>query len=51
VGRPVPSSIELYVLPSDARSPELRGLKYTMVQNQVVLIDPTTMRVVDIIRQ
>jgi hypothetical protein len=51
VGRPVPPSIELYVLPSDAQSPELRGLKYTMVQNQVVLIDPATMRVVDIIRQ
>jgi hypothetical protein len=51
VGQPVPPSIELYVLPSDAQSPELRGLKYTMFQNQVVLIDPTTMRVVDVIRQ
>ena len=53
VGGPVPPSIELYALPSGAvaQSPELRSLKYTMAQNQVVLVDPTTMRVIDIIRQ
>ncbi len=53
VGGPVPPSIELYTLPSGAvsQSPELRTLKYTMAQNQVVLVDPTTMRVIDIIRQ
>src|SRR5258707_764816 len=53
VGGPVPPSIELYTLPSGAvsQSPELRSLKYTMAQNQVVLVDPTTMRVIDIIRQ
>ena len=53
IGGPVPPSIELYTLPSNAlpQSPELRSLKYTMAQNQVVLVDPTTMRVVDIIRQ
>jgi Protein of unknown function (DUF1236) len=53
VGGPVPPSIELYTLPSGAmsQSPELRILKYTMAQNQVVLVDPTTMRVIDIIRQ
>src|SRR5260370_7689097 len=53
IGGPVPPSIELYTLPSSAlpQSPELRSLKYTMAQNQVVLVDPTTMRVVDIIRQ
>jgi hypothetical protein len=53
VGGPVPPSIELYTLPSGAmsQSPELRVLKYTMAQNQVVLVDPTTMRVIDIIRQ
>jgi Protein of unknown function (DUF1236) len=52
VGGPVPPSIELYTLPSGAvsQSPELRSLKYTMAQNQVVLVDPTTMRVIDIIR-
>jgi hypothetical protein len=53
IGGPVPASIELYTLPSSAMSPspELQSLKYTMAQNQVVLIDPKTMRVVDIIRQ
>ena len=53
VGGPVPPSIELYPLPSGAvsQAPELGSLKYTMAQNQVVLVDPTTMRVVDIIRQ
>jgi hypothetical protein len=51
LGGAVPPSVELYVLPSDTQSPQARGLKYTMVQNQVVLVDPTTMRVVDIIRQ
>jgi hypothetical protein len=43
--------VELYPLPSDAQSAPARGLKYTMFQNQVVLVDPSTMRVVDIIRQ
>jgi hypothetical protein len=53
VGGPVPPSIELYILPSNAASqaPDLKSLRYTMVQNQIVLVDPTTMRVVDIIRQ
>jgi hypothetical protein len=51
LGGQVPPSVELYVLPSDTQLPQAHGLKYTMVQNQVVLVDPTTMRVVDIIRQ
>jgi hypothetical protein len=53
VGGQVPPSIELYMLPNSAmaQSPELRSLKYTMVQNQVLLVDPTTMRVIDILRQ
>ena len=53
LGAPVPPSIELYMLPDGALAevPEAKMVKYTMVQNQVVLIDPTTMRVVDIIRE
>ena len=52
VGAEVPPSIELYYLPISALSqaPEARALKYTMVQNQVVLVDPTNMRIVDVIR-
>jgi uncharacterized protein DUF1236 len=51
-GAQVPASIELYALPIAALSqaPEARNLRYTMVQNQVVLVDPTNMRVVDVIR-
>jgi hypothetical protein len=52
VGAPVPRSIELYALPIAALSqaPEARNLRYTMVQNQVVLVDPTNMRIVEVIR-
>ncbi|HMA71285.1 MAG TPA: DUF1236 domain-containing protein [Xanthobacteraceae bacterium] len=52
VGAQVPPSIELYYLPVAALSqaPEARALKYTMVQSQVVLVDPTNMRIVDVIR-
>jgi hypothetical protein len=32
-------------------TPELQSLKYTMAQNQVVLVDTITMRVIDVIRQ
>jgi hypothetical protein len=53
VGSPVPPSIELYILPDGALAqvPEAKMVKYTTVQNQVVLVDPTTMRVVDVIRE
>ena len=52
VGAQVPPSIELNYLPVAALSqaPEARALKYTLVQNQVVLVDPTNMRIVDVIR-
>jgi len=51
IGAPVPPSIELYVLPDAALSavPDAKIVKYTTVQNQIVLVDPTTMRVVDVI--
>jgi uncharacterized protein DUF1236 len=53
LGAPVPPSIELYILPDGALAavPEAKMMKYTTVQNQVVLVDPTTMRVVDVIRE
>jgi hypothetical protein len=52
VGAQVPPSIELYYLPIAALSqaPEVRTLRYTMLQNQVVLVDPTNMRIVEVIR-
>ena len=53
VGAAVPASIELYPLPDAAlaQAPAAKPYKYTFAQNQVVLIDPTTMRVVEVIRQ
>jgi len=52
VGGQVPPSIDLYPLPNGAlaQAPELNVLKYTMTQNDIVLVDPTKMRVVEVIR-
>jgi hypothetical protein len=51
VGAEAPASMELHVLPDQAllEAPAAKAFKYTMVQNQVVLVDPTNMRVVDVI--
>jgi hypothetical protein len=53
VGSPVPPQLELYILPDRALStvPDAKSVKYTVIQNQIVLVDPTTMRVVDVIPQ
>jgi hypothetical protein len=52
VGGDVPPQIELYNMPEDvvADAPGTKIFKYTVVQNQVVVVDPTNMKVVDIIR-
>jgi hypothetical protein len=52
VGEMVPPSIELYMLPDSALAevPEAKSVKYTVLQNQVVLVDPTNMRIVDVLR-
>jgi Protein of unknown function (DUF1236) len=51
VGAEVPPMIELYALPDDAVSgnPAAKYYQYTMVQDQVVVVDPTNMRVIDVI--
>jgi hypothetical protein len=43
--------IELYTLPDEAVAgiPAAKLYKYTMVENKVVLVDPTKMRVIDVI--
>jgi len=53
VGAPVPPAIELYILPDAILSevPAAKRVKYTVVKNQLLLVDPVTMRVVDIIPQ
>jgi hypothetical protein len=51
IGAEAPASMALYILPDDALAqiPDGQQYKYTVVQSQVVLVDPTTMRVVDVI--
>jgi hypothetical protein len=50
-GADVPPMIELYTLPDDALAdvPAAKMYKYTLVENKVVLVDPTRMRVIDVI--
>jgi hypothetical protein len=51
VGSPVLPSVPLFDLPSAANleAAEIRFLKYAMVENDVVVVDPIRMRVVDVI--
>jgi hypothetical protein len=51
VGADVPPMIELYPLPERvlAENHTANFYEYTLVQDKVVLVDPTKMRVVDII--
>jgi len=51
IGAPVPPSLELYLLPDGVLRavPEAKIVKYTVVRNKIVLVDPTNMRVVDVI--
>ena len=52
VGEGVARAIELYLLPDNALAevPEAKAVNYPVVQNQVVLVDPTTMRIIDVLR-
>lgn len=51
VGAEVPPMIALYPLPDDilAENPIAKLYKYTVTQDQVVLVDPTNMRIVTVI--
>jgi hypothetical protein len=52
IGAQVPSSTELYTLPETvvADLPDLKSFRFTIVNDTLLLIDPTSMRVVEIIR-
>lgn len=52
IGAKVPPSIALYPMPDStlAEIPSIRPYQYTVIKDQVVLVDPTTLQVVDIIR-
>ena len=51
VGAEVPPVTDLYMLPDDivATNPEAQPYKFTEVDDQVVLVDPTKMRVIAVI--
>lgn len=53
VGAQIPASVELYPLPANvvAEVPATKLYKYTVAQNQVVIVDPTNMKIVDVIKQ
>lgn len=53
VGSELPASLELYTLPDAtlAQIPAAKLYKYTLINDRVVLVDPTTMRVVDILHE
>jgi hypothetical protein len=53
VGAEVPPAIELYTLPDDAliQVPIAKMFKFVVMDGKVVLVDPTTMRVVEVIEQ
>ena len=53
IGAQVPASIELYPLPANVVSevPAAKSYKYTVAQNQVLIVDPTNMKIIDVIKQ
>jgi hypothetical protein len=52
VGAQIPPVTELYALPDSvtAQVPSAKFYRYTIAQNQVVIVDPTNLKVVDVIQ-
>jgi hypothetical protein len=52
VGAPIPQAVELYALPDDVyvEVPSVKRYRYFQVHDQVVLVDPDTSEIVEIIR-
>ncbi|MGH6770061.1 MAG: DUF1236 domain-containing protein [Xanthobacteraceae bacterium] len=51
VGVAVPAEVELYAVPEAVEVPTIRRYRYTVWNNQVVLVDPGSRKVVQIIRR
>jgi hypothetical protein len=51
VGAELPATVELMEVPATIEVPAVRRLRYTVVDRQVVLVDPGTRKVVRVIRQ
>jgi hypothetical protein len=52
VGAPIPQTVELYPLPEEVyvEVPTVKRYRYFQVHNEVVLVDPETSEIVEIIR-
>jgi hypothetical protein len=50
IGAVLPETVELYEVPTTVEVPEVRKYRYTVVKEHVVLVDPTSRKVVKIIR-
>jgi hypothetical protein len=53
VGATIPSSVTLHAFPSDVigQVPAVKSNDYAMMQSQLLVVDPTSKKIVDIIRQ
>jgi hypothetical protein len=53
VGETAPGSIKLQVLPGDVsnRVPAVKSYDYAMLQNQMLIVDPISKKIVDIVTQ
>jgi hypothetical protein len=51
VGMDVPSDVELYAIPSDIAVASIQPYLYTVLYDEVVLVDPGTKKVVLVLRQ
>ncbi len=51
VGIEVPAQVQLYNMPTTVDVPTVRSDRYTMVNGHVVLVDPSTRRVVRVIER
>jgi hypothetical protein len=53
VGAELPASVELYTLPVEVmlEVPQAKLYKYTMINDNVVIVDPTNMKVVEVIER
>ena len=51
VGAAVPTEVELYAVPDAVEVPAVRRYRYTVWDNRVVLVDPGSRKVIQIIER
>jgi len=53
VGAQIPPVTELYALPESVTAdvPSAKFYRYTIAENRVLIVDPTTLKVIDVINQ